>query len=57
MSEVKFNIKLNIDGKEHLVSASIDAKTFANNLSEVQTTALKLQKQLLKYSNITNILV
>ncbi len=30
--DVKFNIKLSIDGKEHIVEASTDVKKFANEL-------------------------
>lgn len=40
--DVKFNIKLTIDGKQHIVEASTNVKKFAEELVIAQTSSNKL---------------
>lgn len=48
MSDVKFNIKLVVDGKERLVSATTDVKHFAEAFEEAKTEANKARDSLLR---------
>lgn len=50
--DVKFNIKLTIDGKQHIVEASTNVKKFAEELAIAQTSSNKLRDQLIKFSGI-----
>lgn len=50
--DVKFNIKLVIDGKQHIVEASTNVKKFAEELAIAQTSSNKLRDQLIKFSGI-----
>lgn len=34
--EVKFNIKINVDGKEQISAATVDAKEFAKNIKKIK---------------------
>jgi len=47
-NEVQFDIKLNIDGKEHVVEASADVKELAKVAEEAKTESSKLRDELLK---------
>lgn len=48
--DVKFNIKIVIDGKEHVVSASMSAKELAQNLSSAKTASEKFRDSLLRWN-------
>ena len=48
MSEVEFNIKLTLDGKERLVSATTDVQHFAEAFEEAKAEASKTRDSLLK---------
>ena len=50
--DVKFNIKLTIDGKQHIVEASTNVKKFAEELALAQTSSNKLRDQLIKFGGI-----
>lgn len=50
--DVKFNIKLTIDGKQHIVEASTNVKKFAEELALAQTSSNKLRDQLIKFNGI-----
>lgn len=52
--DVKFNIKLNIDGKEHIVSASTNVKKFAEELSLAQTNSNKFRDSLVKWNGMSD---
>ena len=47
--DVKFNIKLSIDGKEHIVEATTDVKHFAQELGIAETKGKRLRDSLLKF--------
>ena len=49
---VNFIVKLNIDGKNLLVSASADAKSFADNLAKTKTKADELRSSLITFGQI-----
>ena len=49
-NEVQFDIKLNIDGKEHVVEASADVKELAKVAEEAETESTKLRDELLKFN-------
>ena len=51
--DVKFTIKLNIDGKEHVVDASTDVKKLADELGIAKTKSDELRNTLLRYNNVT----
>lgn len=44
--DVKFNIKLSIDGKEHVVTAYADVKRLAQGMGEARTGAVGLRDSL-----------
>jgi division protein CdvB (Snf7/Vps24/ESCRT-III family) len=50
--EVKFNIKLQVDGKEHVVSATTDIQKLVNEFDNAQTNATKLRNALIKYNQV-----
>ena len=45
--EIKFNIKLLIDGKEQLVTASTSAKELRDNLDAAKSSAAKFREKLI----------
>lgn len=51
--DVKFNIKLTIDGKEQIVTASTNVKKFAEELEIARTESTKLRDDLLKVTQVT----
>ena len=51
--DVKFNIRLTIDGKEQIVTASTNVKEFADQLAIAQTQSTKLRDDLLKVTQVT----
>ena len=51
--DVKFNIKLTIDGKEQIVTASTNVKRFAEELEIARTESTKLRDDLLKVTQVT----
>lgn len=42
-NDVKFNIRLTIDGKERIVTASTNVKKFAEELEIARTESIKLR--------------
>ena len=50
--DIKFNIKLQIDGKEHLVSASTGAKELAKQLGIARSSGNELRDALIKFGQI-----
>jgi DNA polymerase III alpha subunit (gram-positive type) len=50
--DVKFNIKLNIDGREHVVEVSTDLKEMTKKISEAKTNSDKLRDSLIKFNQI-----
>ncbi|MBQ9637767.1 MAG: hypothetical protein IJV36_07760 [Prevotella sp.] len=51
-NEVKFNIKLVVDGKEKIVEATTDVSKFAKEFEEARTASTKLRDELLKFNQI-----
>ena len=51
-NEVKFNIKLVVDGKEKIVDATTDVSKFAKEFEEARTASTKLRDELLKFNQI-----
>ena len=51
--DVKFNIKLSVDGKDQLVNASVNAKKFAESLALAQTQGKNLHDKLFDYAQAT----
>ena len=51
--DVKFNIKLNIDGKEHIVTASTNVKKLASDLGIARDKSAMLRDSLLAFSSVT----
>ena len=51
--DVKFNIRLNIDGKEQIVTASTNVKQFAQELEIARAESTKLRDDLLKVTQVT----
>ena len=47
-NEVKFNIKLVVDGKEKIVDATADIKKFAQEFENARTESTKVRDNLLK---------
>ena len=47
--QVKFTVKLNIDGKEHIVKVAKDAKQLASEFGVVQTKADQLRGSLITF--------
>jgi len=54
MSEVKFNIKINVGGKDQVVLASTDVKEFADAFEDTKVKAVKFRDSLLYYSCFSN---
>ena len=50
--DVKFNIKLSIDGKEHIIEATTDVKHFAQELGIAETKGKRLRDSLLKFNGL-----
>ena len=50
--DVKFNIKLTIDGKDHVVTAAADVKNLAQQMGIAKTQGDDLRNTLLKFNNI-----
>ena len=50
--DVKFNIRLTIDGKEQIVTASTNVKQFAEELEIARTESTKLRDDLLKITQV-----
>ena len=50
--DVKFNIRLNIDGKEQVVTASTNVKKFAEELELARTKSTRLRDDLLKITQV-----
>lgn len=50
--DVKFNIKLTIDGKEQIVTASTNVKQFAEELEKARTESTKLRDDLLRITQV-----
>lgn len=50
--DVKFNIRLTIDGKEQIVTASTNVKRFAEELEIARTESTKLRDDLLKITQV-----
>lgn len=53
--DVKFNIKLSIDGKEHIVEATTDVKHFAQELGIAETKGKRLRDSLLKFNGLVTV--
>ena len=51
--DVKFNIKLTIDGKEQIVTASTNVKKFAEELEITRAESTKLRDDLLKITQVS----
>ena len=51
--DVKFNIKLSIDGKEHVVEASTNVKKLAEELGIAKTKGDELRQALLTATQVT----
>ena len=49
-NDVKFNIKLVVDGKEKIVEASADVRKFAQEFENAKTESTKLRDNLLKFT-------
>ncbi|MBR4926423.1 MAG: hypothetical protein IKZ61_11875 [Prevotella sp.] len=50
--DVKFNIKISIDGKEHIVTASTNVKRLAQEMEIAQTETTKFRDALLKINQV-----
>jgi hypothetical protein len=50
--EVKFNIRLTVDGKEQLVTATSDLTKLREELERARPRAAKLRDELLKFTQI-----
>lgn len=51
-NEVKFNIKLIVDGKEKIVDATTDVSKFAKEFENARTASTKLRDELLKFNQV-----
>lgn len=51
-NDLKFNIRLSVDGKEQLVSASANVRKFAEEFENARTRSTKFRDELVKYSQI-----
>lgn len=54
--DIKFRISLNIDGKEHLVTATTSAKELTANFDKAKGSAVKLQDAMVKFASISSII-
>lgn len=50
--DVKFNIKLNIDGKEQIVTASTNVKRFAEELEIARSKSTRVRDELIKITQV-----
>lgn len=53
--DIKFNIRLSVDGKQQLVTAATDAENLRKQLDNAQSSATDLRHKLLQFSNLTTI--
>ena len=53
MAEVKFNIKINIDGKEKVVGVTTDVKRLGEELGTARTRADRFRQDLIKWNQAT----
>lgn len=53
--DVKFNIKLTIDGKEHIVEAATDVKHFAQELGIAETAEKRFRDQLFRLNGVATV--
>lgn len=53
--DIKFNIKLSIDGKDHLVTATTNSKKLASELGKIGYKADEAAGKFVKFGNISNI--
>ncbi len=53
--DVKFNIKLTIDGKEHIVEAATDVKRLSQELGIAETKGKRLRDSLLKFNGLVTL--
>ena len=49
-NEVRFDLKLLIDGKEHVVEATTDVKKLAQEIENAGTESAKMRDELLKFN-------
>ena len=54
--DVRFNIKLSIDGKESLVTASTNVKELADGLGLIKTKAENARSKMLSLTQLTSAL-
>lgn len=53
--DIKFDIKLTVDGKEQLVTVAADAKNLWKQMEASQSSATSLRHKLLEFSNLSSI--
>ena len=53
--EIKFNVRLSLDGKEQLVTATTNVQELANKLGISRTRADELRNTMLKFNNVTQV--
>ena len=53
--EIKFNIKLNIDGKQVIVQASESVKELQRNLMAAKTSSQRLNATLIKFNQVAQV--
>ena len=53
--DVKFNIKLSIDGKEHIVEAATDVKRLSQELGIAETAEKRFRDQLFKLNGVATV--
>ncbi len=51
--EIKFNVKLEVDGKEHIVTALTDVKKFAESFEEARNVIQKGRDDLIKFTQVS----
>lgn len=52
-NEVKFHIKMNVDGKEHIVEAASDVRKLAEEMGVARSASDELRNTLLKFNNLS----
>lgn len=53
--EIKFNVRLSLDGKEQLVTATTNVHELANKLGISRTRADELRNTMLRFNNVTQV--
>lgn len=53
--DVKFNIKLSIDGKEHIVEAATDVKRLSQELGIAETAEKRFRDQLFRLNGVATV--